>query len=140
MAEIYRLYTEADYDAITKVTGAGQAQAWDAASQLGGGGSGDIAITLNGSTNPVYAQCPLTGYASLTASSHRFYYNVDDLTIPSTNRFVIAWMRNESANNPTYIFYHYNLSGTPTFRVITYEDGATSAEVDDTARTIRDRL
>ena len=56
MAEIYRLYTEADYEATTKVTGVTQSQEWDETAHLAGI-SGDIKFTTAGSGS-VYCWAP----------------------------------------------------------------------------------
>lgn len=84
VAEVYRLYTEANYNATTKSTGAGQAQVWDNTSALGGL-NGDVKVTI-GSTTVVSASGTFSETGT-NSCSIRQYFDFSSLTLP-TNKFM----------------------------------------------------
>ena len=109
MGEIYRLYTEVDYDATTKVTGSGQSQSWDAASLLGGGGSGDIKFTL-ANANGVYTKKAFTGITS-NYCFYRYYQSHDDLSLPSNAKYSYTMSLLATGGFNSRLFVQ-NISGT----------------------------
>lgn len=80
MPVIFRSETEADYDAMGKVTGAGQSQAWDG-SRLLVKPHGAFTITIvNTNTVQASAQFPVIG-TSVTAFRYRVHYDWTELTM-----------------------------------------------------------
>ena len=76
VAEVYRLYTEADYDATTKTTASGASQAWDNTSSLGGL-AGDMSYTI-APTKRAYVSTtyPTINAGNASVVSYRYYFNV----------------------------------------------------------------
>lgn len=112
MAEIYRLYTEADYDAATKITGTGQSQAWDNAYGIAGT-VGSIKFTSASPPSGVYAEVDYDEITS-TAFSYRFHVDSSNITLPASGNFIYlcrAQHGNVSVPGRSQL-YLYNASGT----------------------------
>ena len=78
-AELYRLYTESDYNETTKTTQSGQAQAWDGLSKLGGL-FGDMNISLaGGTTNTVFVTHSGLYIGDSTSLAIRLYFDSADI-------------------------------------------------------------
>lgn len=130
MGEVYRLYTESDYDATMKNTGSGQTQGWDATSRLGGGGEGDVKIVITG-TPIVYFFYTITAIGS-NALRFRFYYDFSAFTFQSgtvTEVFVVY----SSAVNYLTRAYVKRVGSQYYFRVGQYNDGRTLSSFTDFA-------
>ena len=122
MAELYRLFTEADFTETSKVTGSGQAQAWDGAALPYGAAKWTIA-----NTNAVYAEAT---YSAPTAY-HRlgFYLNADGLATTSGNVFNIIHVRSSSVHTDRLYeirLYHHPSNGL-SIGLLSYEEGATNS-------------
>lgn len=81
MSVVYDLNSEAVYDAMTKVIGAGQAQEWDTTRQLGGV-AGDIKSSTT-TTNGMYSQATFALVG--TSFCHvRYYFDLSETTWTDT--------------------------------------------------------
>lgn len=107
MGEIYRLYTEAGYDATSKTTGSGQAQAWDATSRLGGGGSGDVKVTIV-NQNPVFADSSVLDLSSAPSVRCRIYIDSSDMAFSSNALFTVAALRINSGSRVVGFCYSFS--------------------------------
>lgn len=122
MAEVYRLYTEADYDATTKTTASGASQAWDNASSLGGL-AGDISYTIAPTKRAYVSKTYPTIHAgNASVVSYRYYFNVSGISIPSTLNYVYLNRLNTSGFPGDSRLVLLNISSVLNLSLYAYSD------------------
>ena len=104
MSEIYRLYTEAHYNAATKFTGTGQAQVWDTSLAMGSV-AGDMKFTLGGSTQNVNVTHAIVVGAGPSYIRLRYYINTASFGIAATTIAGVIGLRNGTTNYQSLMVY-----------------------------------
>lgn len=130
MGEVYRLYTEADYDATSKTTSSGQAQEWDITSQLGGGGGGDVKIVIT-NTSTVYFYKTITAIGS-NALRFRFHYDFSAFTFQDGTNTEVFDVYSSAVNYLTRGSIK-RVGSQYYFKIGQYSDGRTSSSSIDFA-------
>lgn len=127
MGEVYRLDTEAAYDATFKVTGSGHSQAWDSSSRLGGTGTGDVKFSVASTAQSYFSGSFTTTLKS--ALTFRVYYSLADATILDGTATEIGWLY-----STTSFLTRISIKRTGSsyfLRVGQYNDGRVSAVFTD---------